>query len=250
MKSDGDSRALKLEVADSYEAMSRRAEQIVAAELKRKPELIFCASAGGTPTGLYGQMAARHRLRPDLFGRMRVLQIDEWGGLPKGHAASCEVDLRVKLLEPLEIKKNRYVGFQTETRDPESEASRVARWLSANGPIDICILGLGVNGHIAMNEPGETLTPHAHVARLAKSSLHHAMLKNLTRKPRHGMTVGMADILSSRIVLLLVNGQRKRDALKRLLKPEITTQFPASLLWLHPRAIFLCDREAAGANAI
>src|SRR5262245_37121560 len=115
MKSGGDSSALKIEVAESYAAMSRRAEGIVAAELKRNPRLIFCASAGGTPTGLYAQMAARHSRQPKLYERMRVLQIDEWGGLPKGHPASCEADLRNKLLRPLAVRQDRYVGFNTET---------------------------------------------------------------------------------------------------------------------------------------
>jgi galactosamine-6-phosphate isomerase len=101
-----------------------------------------------------------------------------------------------------------------------------------------------------MNEPADELIPRAHVARLAYTSLKHPMLRNLKRKPRYGMTVGMADILSSRLILLLVNGRHKRAALKRLLKPTVTTQFPASLLWLHPRAIVLCDREAAGGKAI
>ena len=175
MKFGRNSSALKFEVADSYEAMSRRAEQLVAAELKRTPALIFCASAGGTPTRLYELMAARHRRQPDLFKRMRVLQIDEWGGLPKLHPASCEFDLQNKLLEPMSISRGRYIGFRTETRNPESESHRIGKWLSAHGPIDVCILGLGVNGHVAMNEPAETLAPHAHVAKLANSSLQHAI---------------------------------------------------------------------------
>ena len=250
MKRRGESSALRFEVAESYEAMSRQAERLIREELQRKPALIFCASAGGTPTRLYELMAAAHERRPGLFKRMRVLQIDEWGGLPKGHPASCEVDLQHKLLKPLAIKRHRYVGFRTETRHPQSEARRVGQWLAENGPIGICILGLGVNGHVAMNEPAEALIPRAHVARLARTSLKHPMLRSLRRKPRYGLTVGMADILSSRLILLLVNGKHKRGALKRLLKPTVTTQFPASLLWLHPRAIVLCDREAAGAKTI
>jgi galactosamine-6-phosphate isomerase len=250
MKPRGDSSVLRFEVAESYDAMSRQAERLIREELQRDPALIFCASAGGTPTRLYELMAAARERRPALFNRMRVLQIDEWGGLPKGHPASCETDLQDKLLKPLAIKRDRYVGFRTKTRDPESEARRVGQWLAANGPIGICILGLGVNGHVAMNEPADALIPRAHVARLAHTSLKHPMLRNLKRKPRYGMTVGMADILSSRLILLLVNGKHKRAALERLLKPTVTTQFPASLLWLHPRAIVLCDREAAGAKAI
>jgi galactosamine-6-phosphate isomerase len=236
---------VNIDVADSYEQMSRRAEGLVVAELKRHPQLILCASAGGTPTRLYELLAARHRRQPRLFRKMRVLQIDEWGGLPPGHAASCETDLRRKLLEPLGIGNERYAGFKTAAADLEAECSKMRHWLAKNGPIDICILGLGHNGHVAMNEPAPGLTPHTHISALSPSSLNHPMLKDLKQKPRYGLTLGMADILSSRMVLLMVNGAHKREALKRLLQPTVTTHFPASFVWLHARGFLLCDRKAA-----
>ena len=238
--------ALCVDVAASYDQMSRRAEELILSELTTQPDLILCASAGGTPTRLYELLGARCQRQPRLFEKMRVLQIDEWGGLPRGHAASCETDLRLKLLQPLHVKKERYTGFRTAAPHPEAECKRMRAWLAKNGPIDICILGLGVNGHVAMNEPAEALTPHAHVSTLTPSSLKHPMLKDLEQKPCYGLTLGMADILSSRIVLLLVNGSHKRAALKRVLEPKVSTQFPASFLWLHPKAFVFCDREAAG----
>jgi galactosamine-6-phosphate isomerase len=245
MKPARDRASLEIEVAENHTAISRRAEQLIVSELKQKPDLLLCASAGATPTQLYELLATRCRRQPRLFKRMRVLQIDEWGGLERGHPATCESDLKTKLLKPLGIGRDRFFGFRTEARSPELECARVERWLATNGPIDICLLGLGLNGHVAMNEPAAALIPRVHVAGLARSSLNHPMLKSLSRKPRHGMTVGMGGILSSRIILLLVNGRHKRAPLKRLRGPIVTTQFPASFLWLHPRAIVLCDRDAA-----
>jgi galactosamine-6-phosphate isomerase len=245
MKPARDRSVLKLEVAETYEAMSRRAEQLIVTDLKHRPALILCASAGETPTRLYELLAGRYRSEPRLFEKMRVLQIDEWGGLPPGHPASCEEDLRLKLLEPLEINKNRYVGFKSAAVNPEAECGRIAKWLVNHGPIDICLLGLGQNGHVAMNEPAKALAAHAHVAKLAPGSLNHAMLKDLVSKPRYGLTIGLGDILCSRRILLLVNGSRKRATLERLTLPEVTTRFPASFVWLHPQAAVLCDREAA-----
>jgi galactosamine-6-phosphate isomerase len=121
----------------------------------------------------------------------------------------------------------------------------MGQWLEKNGPIDICILGLGLNGHIAMNEPGDALTPHTHVSRLTLQSQKHAMLATLKRKPRFGLTLGMADILSSRKILLLVSGLSKRAILKRTLQPRVTTRLPASFLHLHPDVTVFCDRAAA-----
>ena len=236
--------SLAVEVAEDYEAMSRRAEQLIVTNLRRRPRLLLCASAGGTPTRLYQLLAARRQDEPRLFDRLRVLQIDEWGGLPPAHPATCDEDLRVKLVAPLRLSHDRYVSFRTDASDPEAECQRVAEWLAQNGPIDLCILGLGLNGHVAMNEPAAAITPEIHVAKLARGSLNHAMLQNLERKPTYGLTLGLRDILSSRQILLLVNGQKKQKALGRLLRPQVTTRFPASFLWLHSDATVLCDRAS------
>jgi galactosamine-6-phosphate isomerase len=241
---------LRMQVLDTYEAMSRAAADFICRELRRQPNLLLCVSAGATPTRTYELLAARYSRRPKAFDRLRVLQIDEWGGLAPDDPASCAVDLRTKVLEPLGITRDRFKGFRTDATDPEMECDRVAGWLAVNGPIDVCILGLGKNGHVAMNEPAEAMIPEAHVPALAESSRHHGMLKDLAKKPRYGLTLGMADILNSRRVLLLVNGKRKRQAVARLMEPQVTTRFPASFLWLHPDATVLCDREAAGDFAI
>jgi galactosamine-6-phosphate isomerase len=225
--------------------MSQEAVEFICTELRQQPNLLLCASAGSTPTRVYALLAARFHCEPKLFAKLRIIQIDEWGGLAPGDPATCEADLRAKLLEPLGIHRNRFIRLRTDAPDPVAECGRIARWLAVNGPIDICILGLGINGHVAMIEPAAAVTPQAHVAELAPSSRRHAMLKTLAKKPRYGLTLGMGDILRSRRILLLVNGQRKRLALRRLMKPTITTHFPASLLWLHPDATVLCDRVAA-----
>jgi galactosamine-6-phosphate isomerase len=155
------------------------------------------------------------------------------------------MDLRQKLLSPLRLGPDRFVGFRTDASEPETECRRISRWLVANGPIDICILGLGYNGHVAMNEPSSAGIPRAHVAKLALISRNHAMLKGLARKPTYGLTLGLGEILQSRKILLLVSGKQKRTALRRLMTPEVTPRFPASFLWLHPDATVFCDREAA-----
>jgi galactosamine-6-phosphate isomerase len=237
---------LAVEVSETYGKMSQAAADVIAAELKRSPDLLLCASAGGTPTGMYQCLAARYSRQPRLFSRMRILQIDEWGGLPPTSPATCAADLHLKLTSPLRIPPARYCGFHTEAANPERECDRISRWLDANGPIDICILGLGANGHIAMNEPNHALIPSTHVARLARSSQQHGMLKDLSQKPRFGFTLGMREILASRQILLLVSGSYKKSVLKRLLHERVTSDFPASFLWLHPHATVLCDRDAAG----
>lgn len=237
---------MKIEVLETYEALSRRAAALIASGLKRQPNLLLCASAGGTPTGAYQELAAKYTLSPRLFSRMRVLQIDEWLGLPSRHPATCRNDLKHKLLTPLGIARSRFIGFASDAPDPVRECRRVSTWLAEKGPIDICVLGLGTNGHIAMVEPSPELHPAVQVARLSPASRKHPLLQAVKAKPTHGLTLGMGDILRSRHILLLVSGLQKRTALAQLLKPRVTTRFPASLLWLHSHATLLCDRSAAG----
>jgi galactosamine-6-phosphate isomerase len=236
---------MRIRIDKDYAAMSARAADFVVAELKRRPDLLLCASAGGTPTGPYEQLAMRYERRPQLFKKMRVVQIDEWVGPHPTHPATCRDDLQTKLLTPLGIDRSRFRGYKSDAADPRREAITMSEWLAKNGLIDICILGLGLNGHIAMNEPGDALTPKAHVSKLTAQSQKHSMLASLKHKPRYGLTLGMADILASRKILLLVSGPTKTDILKRTLQRQVTTQLPASFLHLHPDVTVLCDRTAA-----
>src|SRR4051812_8960494 len=96
---------LHLRVAQDYPTMSRWAADFIEAESVSRPGLLLCASAGGTPTGIYERLAARHQHNPKLFGKLRVLQIDEWGGLPPENPATCRTDLQQKLLTPLGIRR-------------------------------------------------------------------------------------------------------------------------------------------------
>jgi galactosamine-6-phosphate isomerase len=227
-------------------ALSRRAAEIVVGELRRRPALLFCASAGGSPTGLYHALGQAAASQPQLFERMRIVKVDEWGGLPANNPATCEADLINKLVIPLRLPAERFEGFRSDAPDPVEECARVAQWLSSEGPIDICILGLGANGHLAMNEPSENLCPHPHVAKLTPSSLQHPMLEGSPQKPAYGLTLGIGDILRSKKILLPVLGRHKREVLRKLLRPVVSTLFPASFLWLHSDVTVLCDRDAAG----
>ena len=224
--------------------MSRWAAEFIVSRLNAKPDLLLCASAGGTPTGTYAGLAASHQRSPNLWKKFRVVQIDEWGGLPLNHPATCRTDLKGKLLEPLKINGARFKALRSDAANPQRECEGVARWLRTHGPIDVCVLGLGINGHVAMNEPGTEVVPHAHVARLAPQSLKHGMLQKLARKPRYGLTLGMADILQSRSILLVVSGRAKQQPMKQLLTGRVSTRFPAGFLWLHPDVTILCDRDA------
>ncbi len=238
---------MRVQVAKDHEQMSRRAAARIASAIRRKPALLLGVVTGASPTRAYEHLAERRALDPALFARLRVLKLDEWLGLPPRHPASCESYLEEKLLGPLRIPRSRYQGFRPRPKDAGAECARVARWLARHGPIDLCVLGLGRNGHLLMNEPAPALPPGPHVALLSPSTRRHSMLEGLKTPPRRGLTMGLADILQSKAILLLVSGPAKSEALARMLEGTVSTRCPASFLWLHPNVTVLCDREAATA---
>ena len=236
----------RVRIFDDSSKLATAARDLIVGEVRRKPDLILVTATGGSPTETYAELAAHHQKDHKLFERLRIHKLDEWGGLDADDPGSCESYLRKHLLGPLQIPSERYFGFRPNPGDPHGECRRVSRWLQEKGPIDICVLGLGLNGHLALNEPADFLTPFSHVAELSAESKSHPMLSIARKHPTYGMGLGIGEILQSRHILLLVNGAAKAQQLRKLLhERRIHPRHPASFLWLHPNVTCLCDAAAA-----
>jgi galactosamine-6-phosphate isomerase len=235
---------MKIEIRDSYESLSESASEIIFNEIKANRNLLVCAATGNTPVGTYACLVKRYRQEPRLFDAIHILKLDEWGGLEMNDPATCEFFLQNHLIKPLQISDSRYISFNSNASDRNGECKRIQAELDQRKPIDICILGLGLNGHVALNEPGDTLTPGVHVAALSEKSIGHSMLSGLKNKPGYGLTLGMADILQSKMIIMMIGGKEKREICNAFLSGGITTRLPASFLWLHPNVICLVSRDA------
>lgn len=235
---------MNIEYCTDYEEMSQRCSNTIIEIVKENPDLLLCAATGNSPEGVYQNLAATFLQKPELFINLRIMKLDEWGGIPASDPNSCEAFLRQHILQPLNISAERYMSFEGNATSPEKECERIQAELQKNGPIDLCILGLGKNGHIGFNEPADALTPHCHVARLSQDSLQHQMANAMQNKPIYGLTLGMADILRSKKIVLLLTGSDKKHVIDRLLTQQVTTQLPASFLWLHPNVSCFVDLNA------
>lgn len=224
---------MRIQYFDSYDAMSKASAEMVIKTLKQKPDLMLCAATGNSPTGLYKELANAYQSDSSSFDQLRIFKLDEWGDMDADVPASCEYYLQEHVLTPLQIPANRYIAFQNNPADPKTECERVQGILDQQGPIDICVLGLGANGHMGLNEPNEKLHDHCHVAQLAELTLSHGMIADIKPKPTYGMTIGIEDILASKHILMLIVGASKKEATEMLLKGEVTNQFPATHLWRH-----------------
>lgn len=222
--------------------LNELASALIIHELQQKPESLVCAATGNSPTGAYKKLIGKKGAIDT--SNLSFIKLDEWYGLGVDDEGSCEQYLHQNLLRPLNISDKKYIAFDGKTKEPEKELSRIANYLDEHGPIDLCILGLGKNGHIAFNEPAEALQPRAHMAPLSTTSLEHTMIKGSGEPIKYGMTLGMTDILQSGKIILLVNGTHKNAVMKKLMEQKISTQLPASFLWLHPDVqCFYCDND-------
>jgi galactosamine-6-phosphate isomerase len=233
---------MRITNCEDYSEMSTLAADLVTEDVLKKPGLLFCAATGSSTEGLYEALGDSLRLSPGMFDRMRIIKLDEWGGVPENHPVTCEHFIRKRLLEPLSISEKRYYTFHSDPENPELECENIRSTLQKEGPIDLCILGLGQNGHLGLNEPATQLEPYCHVAKLSELSLEHKMIASMEIKPRYGITLGMQEILSSRKIVLLISGAGKKGMVNRLMEGKISTTLPASFLWTHGNVECFLDR--------
>jgi glucosamine-6-phosphate isomerase len=231
---------MKITYLENYDSLSQYAAKLVVDEVQLKKDLLFCAATGNSPTGMYAEMAKNK----SLFEKMRVVKMDEWGIIPLSHPDSCESYLKKHLLEPMEISKDRYTGFETAADKVESEFEKMKAFIADKGPFDICILGLGKNGHIAFNEPADFLQPDFHKALLAPSTIQHDPALSQGPEPAYGLCVGMKDIQQTKKVIFLITGKGKQEAIRQILERKISTQCPASFLWMHSNVECLIDKNS------
>ncbi len=241
---------VRLRIAPDLEPMSRWAAARILETVRQRPDALLGLATGSTPTRTYELLTARARREPRLFRAVRILKLDEWGGLAFDDPATCEVYLRRHILEPLGIDSRRYFGWHSRPASPALECVRFTHWLDRHGPIDLCVLGLGLNGHVLFNEPADALVAAPHVARLSSESLNHTMVRRNRIRPRYGLTLGLAGVLQSRAILLLVSGAAKSRRLNQVLSGRVTPQCPASFLQLHSNLTVVCDHAAAGTDRI
>lgn len=231
-------------IEEDYAQMSKRAADMVISQIKKKPNSFLCLATGNSPTLMYDLLAQKTNEDPYFFKQARIIKLDEWLGLPMNYKSTCETYLQEKVIKPLKISNDNYFGFISNPDNPENECKRIDEIIRNNGPIDLCVLGVGVNGHIGFNEPAEYLVPYPHVSKLAPETVHHSMLRGNSKNISFGLTLGFQNILDAGTILLLASGKTKLPVMEKLKEEKVTSQLPVSLLLLHSNTICICDKQA------
>lgn len=238
---------MKILIADNYELMSKQAADFIAETLKTKTAPLVCVPSGDSPKGLFKEWQTQQEKKIIDAHQWFFLGLDEWIGLGENEEGSCRYMLNRDLFQPLKISEERICCFDGKTNNTEAECNRVENYIQRHNGIDIAIVGLGMNGHVGLNEPGTSPQLYSHV------SIIHPVTKTVGQKYfstptqlTQGITLGLASLMKAKHIILLVSGKKKAEILQQAIEGGITEQIPASLLRTHPNFKIYADKEAAG----
>ena len=237
---------MKIYQEKDYDALSRRAANLISAEVIRKPDCVLGLATGSTPVGTYRQLSAWNQKGDFSFKDVRTVNLDEYLGLPPTHDQSYRYFMQENLFDKIDIPFEHTHVPDGMAADPEQECRRYDELVRSLGYADLQLLGLGRNGHIGFNEPGDGFRKETHVVELTQNTIeaNARFFENEAAVPKKAITMGIGCIMAARRVLLVASGANKAEAVYRTVCGPITPQCPASILQLHNDVVIVGDEEA------
>lgn len=235
---------LKILSAKDYSEMSSIAAEIIANIVKEKPDAVLGLATGNTPIGMYKKLIEMYKAGEVDFSKVKTVNLDEYVGLGADDQNSYRAYMNKNLFSGINIDINNTNVPNGLAADIEAECKRYEDVIKRLGSQDIQVLGIGVNGHIGFNEPSITFNKGTHVVELTDSTIgvNSKIFKNLAAGAK-AITMGIKNIMNAKQILLIADGDSKKDILRKALYGEITPNVPASVLQLHPNVTVV---EACG----
>ena len=237
---------MKIYAYPEYQAMSRRAAAIIAAQVTLKPDCVLGLATGSTPIGAYAQLVKWYQQGDLSFAQVKSANLDEYRGLAPDHDQSYRYFMQHNLFNHVDIKPENTNVPNGMAADPGAECSRYDQVIQDLGGVDLQLLGMGHNGHIGFNEPADEFVRETHVVDLTESTIqaNARFFASADEVPRQAMTMGIQTIMQARKVLVAVSGQGKAEIVKKAFTGPVTPQVPASILQMHPDVILVGDKAA------
>ncbi|MDN5332354.1 MAG: glucosamine-6-phosphate deaminase [Tepidanaerobacteraceae bacterium] len=239
---------MKLIIARDYEEMSKKAAQIIAEEIKKKPNLVLGLATGGTPVGTYRELVKMYKNGEVDFSRVITFNLDEYLGLSPDDERSYHYYMYSNFFNHVNVKPENIHIPNGVAEDIDEECRRYDEAIEKAGGIDLQLLGIGVNGHIGFNEPGDELLTATHVTNLAPDTIkaNARFFESIDEVPKKAITVGLGTIMKAKKIILLASGREKAKIMAQLLDEDaVSTKVPASFLLLHGDVTIIMDEEAA-----
>lgn len=237
---------MKVIVCKNYDEISRQAAELVAEQIKEKPDSVLGLATGSTPIGMYKKLIDMYKSGEISFSRIISFNLDEYYPISPDNPQSYRYFMNENLFSKIDIDPNKTNVPSGTAENPQEECEEYEKKIDNTGGIDLQILGIGENGHIGFNEPGHNLNAATHLAELSESTIkaNSRFFDNIDDVPTHALTMGISSIMKSKKIIILANGKQKRDAVSALLSGKISTAYPATMLNMHGDVTLICDAEA------
>jgi glucosamine-6-phosphate deaminase len=238
---------MEVSIYGDYEAMSVAAGKVIAQTIRRKPNAVLGLATGSTPLLLYKELIRMHKSEGLDFSQVTTFNLDEYVGLPPEHEQSYRYFMNVNLLSHINVPpQNTYVPSGTVEDYPT-----YCKWYEGRiqqcGGIDVQVLGIGADGHIAFNEPGSSLASRTRIKTLAEQTIkdNARFFDKPEDVPIYAVTMGVGTIVEARKLVLVANGSSKADAIAGAIEGPVSCMCTAIAIQLHPRVLVFLDSEAA-----
>ncbi|MFQ5605156.1 MAG: glucosamine-6-phosphate deaminase [bacterium] len=234
-------------VKDDYESMSVEAARRVVDLIKKKPDCVLGLATGSSPLGLYKELIRMHKEEGLDFARVTTFNLDEYVGLPEEHDQSYHYFMNENLFNHINVDR-RFVHVPNGmAEDIEKECEEYEQKILDAGGIDLQILGIGANGHIAFNEPYSSLGSRTRIKTLTEKTRQDnaRFFKSMQEVPKYAITMGVGTIMDAHTLILVANGEGKAEAIAKTVEGPITAMVPATIVQMHRDAIIIVDRAAA-----
>ena len=237
---------MQIKVVENYAEMSRAAADIFRDVINAKPDCVLGLATGDTPIGLYDCMADDFGAGKLDFSKVTTVNLDEYYPITPDNDQSYRYFMNDKLFNKVNIDKSKTFVPDGQAKDAEASCRAYENMINELGGIDVQVLGIGRNGHVGFNEPGDELYPYTHLTELTASTIeaNSRFFASEADVPKHALTMGLRSIFKARKIVVLASGAEKAEAVKKMLSGNISTHCPASLLCLHSDVIVICDKAA------
>ena len=238
---------IKVLITKNYDELSEKAAKIIADAIRNKPNLVLGLATGGTPVGCYRELVRMYKEEELDFSRVVTFNLDEYIGLPPTHPQSYRYFMNENLFNHVNIRMENTHIPDGMTDDPQKTCEEFEKAIETAGGIDLQLLGIGANGHIAFNEPGSPFNSRTRVVEISEQTRkdNARFFQSIDEVPRQAISMGIGTIMEARKIVLLASGARKADAVAKSVKGPITEEVPASILQKHPNCTFILDEAAA-----
>ena len=235
-----------LTVCKDYEEMSRKAAELAADSIRANPEALVSFPGGDTPLGMVHVFADMVNAGEVDISHARYVSLDEWVGLSDQDEGSCGLFNRSELLERLQKPFADVHLINGAAADIQAERQALDAYIAEYGPLDVSVLGIGLNGHLGFNEDGVDFNLNAHIIPLSETTK-RVMSKYFGNKfhPEYGLSLGIRQIMAAKKVILIANGAHKAHIIREAMRGEVTNRVPASVLQNHPNCYVVVDEAAA-----